>query len=210
MPALGREDADRAPLVRLDAELQRDRRDGDDEPERGEQRDSAARLSSGHHAAGRCAIGKIIGSARIGGAVWCSPDSIVRRTAVGVIVAACDARNHRFVRSSRNSTCSVSIVESSILRTSGSCAFGWYSIVRPFSGVLSSRVDDTDGCGRFRGSAGLSRAGRERDLVARRLRRASPPTCCHAADAAAPRVAARAARQSARTAALLDLHLPRR
>ena len=56
----------------------------------------------------------------------------------GFPVADCDAPIQRFVRRSRNSTRSVSIFESSILRTSGIWRFGWYSIVRPFSGVLAS------------------------------------------------------------------------
>src|SRR6185503_9397779 len=67
-----------------------------------------------------------------------SDDANVRRTAFGVIVAVSLDGCQRFVCMSRYSTVIDVIVESSIFRTSGSCAFGWYSIVNPDSGVFGS------------------------------------------------------------------------
>src|SRR5205809_3477883 len=78
------------------------------------------------------------GSVRRRGSESCSAGENANLTAIGWIVAACDAPYHRPVRLSRNSTVIDPIVLSSCRRARGDAFDAWYSIANPFSGVLSS------------------------------------------------------------------------
>jgi len=102
--ALGRENADGAPLPRFERELRRHRRDRDDEPQSGNQGNPAPVL---HHWPGLLKfalhglpIVNIIGTPSSGDAVE-SVECSVNRTAIGAIVAVSVDGNHFPVRESR-------------------------------------------------------------------------------------------------------------